>query len=340
MINSIINANAYLGTNKLAGKLDELELPAVKLKTQEVTALGIYGTTEIPCGLEKMEAKFKWNAIYADEWKKESPMQTTRVIVKSNMMVVDASGETEAIAKPCTEDAFLSQFIGKKGPFTADVVAGATFTSNAVINAVNSLFPAEEEAPAGNVIEAAAPGFDGEDVNVVVTLDENGAVIALTVDASTQTPGLGQKCAEDAFVGQFIGQVGPFALGEGIDVVSNATITSQAVIDAVNSVYPTQDMSVTEEAVAAPLAATVAAFGGQNITVTLTVDENGNVAALTVDASTQTPGLGLKCAEDEFVGQFIGQAGPFVLGENVDAVSYATITSDAVVKAVNELLGK
>ena len=92
MINSIINANAYLGTNKLAGKLDELELPAVKLKTQEVTALGIYGTTEIPCGLEKMEAKFKWNAIYADEWKKESPMQTTRVIVKSNMMVVDASG--------------------------------------------------------------------------------------------------------------------------------------------------------------------------------------------------------------------------------------------------------
>ena len=36
---------------------------------------------------------------------------------------------------------FLSQFIGKKGPFEgADVVSGATFTSNAVINAVNSLF--------------------------------------------------------------------------------------------------------------------------------------------------------------------------------------------------------
>ena len=92
MINSIVNANAYLGTNKLAGKLDELELPAIKIKTQEIAALGIYGTTEIPCGLEKMEAKFKWNAIYADEWKQESPMQTTRMIVKSNMMVVDTSG--------------------------------------------------------------------------------------------------------------------------------------------------------------------------------------------------------------------------------------------------------
>lgn len=92
MINCITNANAYLGTNKLAGKLDELELPAVKLKMQEVTALGIYGTTEIPCGLEKMEAKFKWNAIYAEEWKKENPMQTTRVIVKANMTITDASG--------------------------------------------------------------------------------------------------------------------------------------------------------------------------------------------------------------------------------------------------------
>lgn len=59
-------------------------------------------------------------------------------------MLVDASGETPAIAKPCTEEVFLSQFIGKKGPFTdVDAVAGATFTSNAVINAVNSLYTGE-----------------------------------------------------------------------------------------------------------------------------------------------------------------------------------------------------
>lgn len=92
MINSIINANAYLNGNKLAGKLDELELPAVKFKTTEATALGLYGTPEIPTGLEKMEAKFKWNAIYTPEWKEESPMKATRIIVKSNMMVSDASG--------------------------------------------------------------------------------------------------------------------------------------------------------------------------------------------------------------------------------------------------------
>lgn len=92
MINSIINGNAYLNGNKLAGKLDELELPAIKLKMQENTPLGIFGSIETPSGLEKMEAKFKWNSIYPAEWKQESPMKTTRLIVKSNMMVADASG--------------------------------------------------------------------------------------------------------------------------------------------------------------------------------------------------------------------------------------------------------
>ncbi|MGN1369549.1 MAG: FMN-binding protein, partial [Aristaeellaceae bacterium] len=59
-------------------------------------------------------------------------------------MAVDCSGETQAIAGPCAEEAFLSQFIGKKGPFeNAEVVSGATFTSNAVITAVNSLFAAK-----------------------------------------------------------------------------------------------------------------------------------------------------------------------------------------------------
>ena len=59
-------------------------------------------------------------------------------------MVVDCSGETAAIAGPCAEEAFLSNFIGKAGPFEGvEVVAGATFTSNAVIEAVNSLFAAE-----------------------------------------------------------------------------------------------------------------------------------------------------------------------------------------------------
>ncbi len=208
--------------------------------------------------------------------------------------------------------------------------------------------PAVEEIPAvpADAMVAAMPAFGGQDITVTATFDAEGKVATLVVNAEGQTPGLGLKCAEDEFVGQFIGQTGPFVLGENVDAVSYATITSQAVVDAVNSFIPTQDMSLAGEEAAAPVeepadnTMAVPAFGGQDITVTATFDAEGKVATLVVNAEGQTPGLGLKCAEDEFVGQFIGQTGPFVLGENVDAVSYATITSQAVVDAVNSLIGK
>ena len=111
--------------------------------------------------------------------------------------------------------------------------------------------------------------------------DENGVITSLTVDASTQTAGLGQKCAEEAFTSQFIGKSAPLTLGEGIDAVASATITSQAVVDAVNSLYaaaepveePT-DAATEEPAVqtAEVKTATAAGYDGNEITVNVTDD--------------------------------------------------------------------
>lgn len=102
MINSITNANVYLQGIKLAGKISELELPSVKTITQEIKALGLYGTTEIPTGIEKMEAKFKFNAIYPDVWKNENPHKTSSVIVKSNMQSVSSEGVSKNVAVTAT----------------------------------------------------------------------------------------------------------------------------------------------------------------------------------------------------------------------------------------------
>ena len=74
----------------------------------------------------------------------------------------------------------------------------------------------------------------GSDVTVVLTLDAEGKIATLTVDASGETPGFGQKCMEEAFTSQFIGKAAPFTLGEGIDDVSGATLTSTAVVEAIN----------------------------------------------------------------------------------------------------------
>ena len=248
-------------------------------------------------------------------------------------MVVDASGETQAIAAPCTEEAFLSQFIGKAGPFeNADVVSGATFTSNAVINAVNSLFPAE--APAGTAYEATAEGFQS-DVKVTVYADENGVITGVVVDSTGETKGFGTRCGEDeAFLTQFIGKTAPVT----VDVLAGATVTSNAVIDAVNSVFPTQDMSTgTEEApVATELTASAKGLLS-DVKVTVTLNADGTIATMVVDASGETQAIAAPCTEEAFLSQFIGKAGPF---ENADVVSGATFTSNAVINAVNSLFAK
>ena len=118
-------------------------------------------------------------------------------------------------------------------------MTGATFTSEGVIAAVNSLFPAEEvkeeaKEEAAAELTAAAPGFAGADVGVTVTLDAEGNIATLTIDNSQQVPPVCDLVDTDAFKGQFIGKKGPF---ENIDIVTGATFTSEGVIEALNSLF-------------------------------------------------------------------------------------------------------
>lgn len=99
--------------------------------------------------------------------------------------------------------------------------------------------PAEEAAPAeapaaADGLSATVKGFMDGDVTVVLTLDADGKIAAMTVDAATQTPGLGQRASEEEFTAQFIGKTLPVA-AEEIDAITGATITTNAVIEAVNS---------------------------------------------------------------------------------------------------------
>ena len=104
--------------------------------------------------------------------------------------------------------------------------------------------PAIELLVNGEAVEAVyengyvtyTPAADLADGRVTVTLTvADDAITAITVDSSSETPGFGTRCAEDeAFLAQFIGKVGPF---EGVDVVAGATVTSNAVVEALNSLF-------------------------------------------------------------------------------------------------------
>ncbi|MDR0929098.1 MAG: FMN-binding protein, partial [Oscillospiraceae bacterium] len=84
---------------------------------------------------------------------------------------------------------------------------------------------------------ASSKGYGGP-VGVEITVDANNVLTALIVgDANwAETDGLGSKAKEEAFIAQFIGKTLPLADGD-IDTIASATVTSDAVIAAVNKAY-------------------------------------------------------------------------------------------------------
>ena len=97
------------------------------------------------------------------------------------------------------------------------------------------------ELTAGAKAAGSAIGFNNNPVYVTFTLDEEMKIRELTVNADSQTAEYGGQCGEEFFAQRFIGKSLPLTLGEDIDAVSGATITSQAVVDAVNGARATEN---------------------------------------------------------------------------------------------------
>ena len=95
--------------------------------------------------------------------------------------------------------------------------------------------PVAETAEESAALTASAQGFAGP-VAVSIELDAAGAISAITIGdaAFAETPGFGAAALEDGFKAQFVGKVPPLALTD-IDAIAGATITSQAVVDAINA---------------------------------------------------------------------------------------------------------
>ena len=87
-------------------------------------------------------------------------------------------------------------------------------------------------------VKVLPSGFDGTITMMVGIAD--GKVTGISVISHTETPGLGavaaaQNAKGEAFRGQFVGQSGELAIGDQIDAMSGATITSNAVVTGVNA---------------------------------------------------------------------------------------------------------
>ncbi|MBR3274937.1 MAG: FtsX-like permease family protein [Clostridia bacterium] len=87
----------------------------------------------------------------------------------------------------------------------------------------------------GATLTGSAEGWSGGAVSVTAVLDDAAKIKELTIDASTQTAEFGGRTqTEPEFAEQFIGKSLPLELGKDVDALSGATVTSTAVVEALN----------------------------------------------------------------------------------------------------------
>ena len=157
-----------------------------------------------------------------------------------------------------------------------------------------------------------------------------GRVTGVEIDASGETPELGGTAAET--LADQLTKAGSTA---GVDAVSGATLTSNAVFTAMDSCLA---QAGTGSAGAEDLTDgtyTSSAKGClSDVEVTVTVS-GGKVSEVAIDASGETPELGGAAAET--LADALTKAGST---NGVDAVSGATLTSEAVFTAMDDCLSQ
>ena len=167
------------------------------------------------------------------------------------------------------------------------------------------------------------------EVAVTVTVT-GGKVTNVAIDASGETPELGGAAAET--LADELTKAGSTA---GVDAVSGATLTSNAVFTAMDSCLA---QAGTGSAGAEDLTDgtyTSSAKGClSDVEVTVTVS-GGKVSEVAIDASGETPELGGKAAET--LAAQLTQTGSTA---GVDAITGSTMTSEAIFTAMDACLAQ
>ena len=205
--------------------------------------------------------------------------------------------------------------------------------------------------PLGYAVKQTVQGYGGP-IELIVGMRTDRTLAGIHVGGAdfNETEGLGAKAKEPAFTDQFAGKSVPLTLGQDIDAIAGATVTSRAIVDGVNQaaerLHAHLDAGQTGAPTAAPSGmvaegrtanASVIGYGGP-VLVRLTLDENGTIAHIDVGGArfAETEGVGSRVREESFVSQFTGKTPPLALGKDIDAVSGATVSSQAAVDAVND----
>ena len=254
---------------------------------------------------------------------------------------------------------FLIQFIGKKAPVDiadVDTITGSTVTSTAVVNALNQAYelsqgreiavpetPVLPEKPAdAQVFGASAQGKQGP-VYVEAAFDADDAITYISVGNEEYKEDMDGGAREADFLIQFIGKKAPVDIAD-VDTITGSTVTSTAVVNALNQAYELsqgREIAVPETPVLPEKPADAQVFGASAqgkqgpVYVEAAFDADDAITYISVGNEEYKEDMDGGAREADFLIQFIGKKAPVDIAD-VDTITGSTVTSTAVVNALNQ----
>jgi P2 family phage contractile tail tube protein len=80
-ISKVFNARVYIDGTDFIAKAEEVDLPKVKFKFADTKSLGLYADSELPTGLDKLEARVRFNSTYPEFISLAADPFTARTII-------------------------------------------------------------------------------------------------------------------------------------------------------------------------------------------------------------------------------------------------------------------
>ncbi|MFW6410156.1 MAG: FMN-binding protein [Halanaerobiales bacterium] len=145
------------------------------------------------------------------------------ILAGSNQIMNSSSSEYEEVSEE-TEEMLLNVFTEEFGFYKADMNGTTIYLARNDDNI-------EEVA-----VIATVEGYGGE-MEVLIATDIDGEVTDIEVLEHSETPDIGDKVEEPDYLDQFSGKTAEDSLevGEDIDGISQATVSSEAVAEAVRN---------------------------------------------------------------------------------------------------------
>lgn len=160
-------------------------------------------------------------------------MKKTIILALFLAVVAGLSGAALSFVNSITAPIIEEQAIAKEKENLVKIYADAEFVQiDTDLSEYEGLAGVYEAKGHGYVYKCSVQGYGSTPIVFLVALDNDGTYKGYEViDCSSETSGFGSKVSEEPFISSVKGK----NIGDSIDIISGATISSSAVVEGISS---------------------------------------------------------------------------------------------------------